>query len=248
MKVRAPLKSKAPCGYTETDIDVIDPLSLAHYLFNVIGLDISPHLCQEYWGHFRSRGAGWATHSSASSLHVPMSLYGDDCKIRQKEKMVGIFLSFPLWRPRTVRCSKFLLCAVQDELLYRHVTLDKIFRYLVWALNCLHIGRYPRCGIDGGSLDSARACKAGQEIAPGRCFAIAEVKGDWAWFKKIFRFQSSWKGGSKVPVCFHCRAFSQRPRIYYEVGEDSECWSSEYGAIDWLLEQCPLQPSAMVNR
>ena len=246
MKVRAPLKSKAPGGHTMTELDVVEPLSLVAYLWNDIGIDIPSQLVESYWAHYREVGAPWASWSSATPQHVPLALYGDDCKIRPGEKMVGLFLSFPLFRPRSVRCSKFLLFAVQEELEYKHFTMDSVLRFLVWALNCLHVGRFPRTGCDGEELRGAQAERAGKEVAPGRKFAVTELKGDWSWFKKVFRFKSSWKGGTKVPVCFHCRAGAREPfSIYYKVHADSECWRSEYTLLDWLVEQCPVRPCCL---
>ena len=154
---------------------------------------------------------------------------------------------FPLFRPKSVRRSKFLLFAIQEELEYNHRTLDCVLRFVVWALNCLHVGRYPRTGCNGEQLTGAQAARAGREVVPGRQFAITELKGDWAWFKKILRFKSSWKGGLNVPVCFHCRAGSRRPyKIYYKVDVTSDCWGSEYTLLDWLVEQCPRKPCFLV--
>lgn len=242
--MQAPLKSKAPEGYTLHEIDVVDPRSLVAYLWNDVGLNIPHRLVADYWAHYRSDDvqAAWATWSRASESHVPIALYGDDCKLRPYEKMIGIFMSFPLWRPRSVRCSKFLLCAVQLELEYKHLTVDCILRYLVWSLNCLYIGRWPRVGCDGEPLSPKQAQKAGQEIVPGRQFAVTELKGDWAWFKKIMRFKSSWKGGARVPVCFQCRARSDWPVLYYEVGPSDPCWQTQYTLLEWLAEQCPSRP------
>ena len=194
-------------------------------------------------------GAPWATWSTATPQHVPVSLYGDDCKIRQGEKMVALFMSFPLFRPQSVRCSKFLLFAVQEELEYKRHTMDRVLRFVVWSLNCFRIGRYPSTGCNGEHLSGVQAERATKEIVPGRKFAVTELKGDWAWYKRLFSFRSSWKGGSRVPVCFACRAGSGDPfPVYYKVDENSACWETEYTLVDWLAEQCPPQPCALALR
>ena len=158
--------------------------------------------------------------------------------------MIGIFLNLPLWRPRSIRCSRFLLAAVREEHMYRRKTLDSIFRYLVWRLNLAFQAKYPSCNIDGGPLPPGQAARAGQNVVEGgRKFAITEVRGDWCWFKEIFSFKSSWKGGSRYPVCFKCEARVHEPFLYYDVKPDSPCWQSEYDLSGFLLNQMPEQPS-----
>ena len=134
--------------------------------------------------------------------------------------MVGIFLSCPLFRPRSCRCSRCLLFACQEELLYKHHTLDCVYMYLVWNLNQLFNGKYPRHGFNGAPLSVQGAARAGDWVCNShRCFQVTEIRGDWAWHKMIFRFNSSWKAGSNMPVCFKCRAYGTGPTqsLYYNI-------------------------------
>ena len=86
----------------EGEIHVLDPLSVISYLYNVIGIDIPEERVNAYWQHYRSAecGADWAKASPASDSHVPIGLYGDACRVRQGEKMTGIFMNLPLFRPQ----------------------------------------------------------------------------------------------------------------------------------------------------
>lgn len=255
IKIKAPLKSrKSPGGYDLVDLDVLDPFDLVHYLWNVIGIDVPEAAVRQYWQHHRSRGSAWALHSQASECTMPLGLYGDSVKVRSTyqglEKMVGIFLNVPLYRPRSVRCSRWLLCTVQEHLLHSHHTLDCIFRYLTWALNQLYTGKFPTCGPDGEALTGKAASRAGQWVCPKNklTFQVTELRGDWLWHKQVFRFRSSWKGGSKQPVCFKCKAWAKGPvdQLYYHIEENSPLWSTEYPTVvDFLVDQCPDRPCTL---
>ena len=106
---------KKPKGSELRELDVLDPLSVLDYLFNKIKISIPDALVQQYWSHYRSPEiqSPWAMDHPASDHHIPLGLYGDACRIRPGEKMIGIFLSLPLWRPRSIRSSRFLLAAVR---------------------------------------------------------------------------------------------------------------------------------------
>ena len=222
-----------------------------HFLFDVVGISIPTDIVEQYWSHYRSAeiASPWALHHPAGNQHVPIGLYGDSCKIRPGEKMVGIFMNLPLWRPKSIRCSKFLLTCFREEHAYRRDTLDAIFRFLVWRFNLLIEAKYPSCGIDGGPLSPGQASKAGQDVVQGgRKFAITELRGDWLWFKDIFSFKSSWKGGNKYPVCFKCEARAIEPHLYYDVKPGSSCWTTEYDLAGFLINQMPRKPSYLVSQ
>jgi len=249
--VRAPLKSRGDSsGFQMVDLAVVDPISLVAYLWDDIGIQVSEDEVRQYWRHHRQHGSRWATYSQASELTMPLGIYGDSVKVRSTylgvEKMVGVFLNAPLYRPRSCRCSRWLLFSCQEELLYHHHTLDCIFRFLTWSLNHLYTGKYPLRGFNGSPLSERAAAKAGQWVCRARwCFQVCEIRGDWVWHKQVFRFQSSWKAGSKLPICFKCRTFAKGPthELYYNIEENSPCWSKEYETVaDFIAEQLPRPP------
>ena len=219
-------------------------MSIVRYLFNEIGLTISEETVTQYWAHYREEvQAAWAISHPAKSNSIPIGLYGDACKIRQGEKMIGFFMNLPLFRPKSIRCSRYLLCAVQEELMYKRITMDTIWRYIVWRVNLLLDGKYPETDINGDLLQGPELHCAGQEIVPGKTFALSELRGDWVWFKDCFSFKSSWKGGTKYPVCFRCQARAIEPYLYYKVQRDSAVWTTEYDLAGFLVDQMPQQPS-----
>ena len=241
-----PFKSDNPRGFEYDDLEVLDPLSIVAYLFDYIGISIPEETVEQYWSHYRSAeiNSPWAIEHPAGNRHVPMGFYGDSCKIRQGEKMIGLFFNLPLWRPKSIRCSRFLLTAFREEHAYKRHTLDAVLRYLVWRFNLLLEAKYPSCGINGEPLPPQYAQRAGQDVVRGgRKFAITEVRGDWHWFKEVFSFKSSWKGGNKFPICFKCEARSIEPHLYYKVQPDSPCWTTEYDLPEFLVHQMPRKPS-----
>ena len=246
-KIKAPFKSETdPKGFELHDLEILDPISVVDYVFNTIGISISEACVERYWSHYRSPevASPWATCHPATNHHIPVGIYGDACRVRQGEKMIGIFCNFPLFRPKSIRCSRFLLVAFREEHMYRRKTIDAVFRYLAWRFNLLFDAKNPSCGIRGEPLPPAKAARAGQDVVQGgRTFALTEIRGDWSWFKDIFSFRSSWKGGSRNPVCFKCEARLQEPYVYYEVKPDSPCWQTEYDLSEFLVQQMPEQPS-----
>ena len=230
--LKVPLKSKTISGgYELANVEVVDPISMISFLWNDIGIRIGQDEVEQYWDHHRKFGARWALHSRASRQTMPLGLYGDSVKVRSTylwlEKMVGIFLNCPLYRPRSCRCAKWLLFACQEELLYANHSLDCVYGFLTWSLNQLFTGRYPVRGFNGAALSTKGVQMAGKWICNDRwTFQITEIRGDWSWHKFVFRFKSSWKGGAKLPICFKCKSFAVGAphELYYNIEENSPCW------------------------
>lgn len=245
--ISVPLKNKkSRRGYTMHPMGVIDPVSVISYLFNEVGVSIPENMVAQYWNHYRSEpvSAQWALCHPARSDAIPLGLYGDSCKVRQGSKMVGIYLNLPLFRPKSIRSSRFLLVAVQEEMMFKRKTLDAIYRFLVWRLNLLHDGKYPHTNINGGPLQGSELQHAGKEIVHNKTFAVCELRGDWVWLKDCLSLRSSWKGGTVLPVCFKCEARSIEPHLYYNVERQSNVWSTEYSTLaDFLVHQMPAEPS-----
>ena len=147
------------------------------------------------------------------------------------KKILGVYLSCPFWRPKSIRCSKWLLFAIlEDQFLSWKTwkTLHAIYRRLAWALNILFVGLMPAKDCDGNSM-SLPKCEPGQYLVNKKIkFALTEIKGDWVFHKQLFRFKSSWKGGSTVPVCFLCRAMANQSPFYFDIGPNAPCWSTQY--------------------
>ena len=242
-KVRAPIKAKNKKGFEMASLEMIEPISLISYLRNHVGIHVDPTQVAYYWRFNRERGVPWAVNHPGTEHHIPLSIYGDGAKMRSTplgpQKILGVFLSCPLWRPKSIRCSKWLVFAILEDQLYSWRTLHAIYRRIAWSLNILFVGLMPARDLEGKVMSSSN-CDPGQHLVKNKAkFALTEVKGDWCYHKQLFRFKSSWKGGSRVPVCFLCRAMAVQEPFYFDVGPRAACWDSQYTLTDFLAEQMP---------
>lgn len=205
------MNSKLPSGHEWTQLEVLDPVSVVRYMVDA-GLKIDMKAVRKFWDHHSSVNSPWIVQSQATRDHVPLGLFGDAVKFRQKrygkpEKMLAVFLNAPLWRPKLARASRWLLFAIRENDVYEHKTLDCIFHYLVWRLNVLHDGTFPITGRSGEPLTGRDRERAGQAVCNGLRFAITELRGDWLYHRQVFRMRSTWLSGKKKP---RCAIFAQR--------------------------------------
>lgn len=251
-KVSAPIvNSKLPSGHEWTQLEVLDPVSVVRYMVDS-GLKIDMKAVRKFWDHHRSVNSPWIVQTQATRDHVPLGLFGDAVKFRQKsygkpEKMLAVFLNAPLWRPKLARASRWLLFAIRENDLYEHKTLDCIFHYLVWRLNVLHDGTFPITGRSGEPLTGRDRERAGQAVCNGLRFAITELRGDWLYHRQVFRMRSTWLSGKKAPVCYLCPAYNTGPCSWLQLEDSSPLWDKQYTLAEWLVDQCPPDPSHSVH-
>lgn len=244
--IRVPIANdKLDPPYEMKDLKILEPFSVVKYMFCEAGVAVDYDDVERFWSHHWEVKSPWAMGTSATNRHIPLGLHGDGAKLRQlsyqkPQKMIGIWLNCPLWRPKSVRASRWLLCAIREEYLYKHFTLNAIYHRLVWSLNCLHSGVYPSTGPKGEPLEGKHKERAGTEICNnGMKFSVTEVRGDWSYHKQLLRFFSSWAGGANMPVCFLCPAWNSGPDRFYDVSETSPLWRKQYTLVSFLIEQMP---------
>lgn len=243
--IRVPVANdKLDPPYEMKELKMLEPFSVVKYMFCEAGVAVNYDDIEKFWSHHWEVKSRWAMGTTATNRHIPLGLHGDGAKLRQvsfqkPEKMIGIWLNAPLWRPKSVRASRWLLCAIREDELYKHYTLNCIYHRLVWSLNLLHDGLYPSSGPNGEVLEGKQKERAGTEICGGMKFAVTEVRADWSYHKQLLRFFSSWAGGANMPVCFQCPAWSSGPDRFYDVSETSPLWGKQYSLVDFLLQQMP---------
>ena len=217
---------------------------MVRYLFEECGIDIPEASVGAFWDHHHAVSSPWLEGCDATRHHIPIALYGDGARCRQQayrpvEKVLGIFISLPLWRPRSARFSRWLLFSIDETLLFGRKTLNRVFALITWSINAMFWGRFPRVNMTGQRIESNFA---GHPLTEGcKCFALTELRGDWSYFKLIFGFNSSWKGGANVPVCFLCSAWGKGPPStqYYHVDENAPCWETMYNKVQFLANEMP---------
>ena len=234
-------------------LQILDPMSVVRYMFMEAGLELPMQDVHQYWDHLHACGSPFALNASASRDHIPLGLFGDAVKFRQlsfgkPQKMVGVFLNCPLWRPKWSRASRWLLFAIRESDLTDAVypgTLDAVYHQIVWSLNYLHDGHYPRTGPHGEPLQGRQQERAGKPVCEGRRFCVTEIRADWLYHKQLLRFRSSWLSGVKAPVCFLCPAYSRGADCWLDVEDSSPVWRKQYGVAEFLSEQCPRNASTL---
>ena len=241
--IRLPVRErKDERGYRFINFELLEPWSLIKYLWNEVGIEIPSEQVQNFWQEHRRRGSPWARHTNAEEDYIPLGIYGDACRIRQMphqpvDKCLGLFINCPLWRPRSSRASRWLICTINEKLLYKRKTLNMIIGRLVWSINLLWDDKYPACGFDGKPC-AKFAAHQGERIT-GKRFCITEVRGDWLWHQQVFKFSSTWVAGVNKPVCFLCPAFKTGDCKYYNVTESSPLWGFQYNFAEFLLKETP---------
>lgn len=235
------------------ELSLLEPFSVVKYMFDDAGVSVDYEQVRHFWSHHRRMGSPWAVASSSSDRHIPLGLHGDAAKLRQlafqpAQKMLGIFLNAPLWRPKTCRASRWLLFAIREEDLYKHHTLNAVYHRIVWSLNCLHSGMYPSTGPNGEQLEGKKKERAGQPICQGMQFSVTEIRADWVYHKQALRFHSSWAGGVTVPVCFLCPAMTRGADRFYDVSESSPLWSKQLDFVQFLAKQIPEEDPSSSGR
>jgi hypothetical protein len=138
----------------------------------------------------------------AASL-LCFSLWGDGCPCNWDRSQSMEILSLLL--PGQSNSQKQLrvpVTCINKKFLLKGETWEQILAVMSWSFQQLAIGEHPRSRHDGSdwlASDRCRAKLAGQPL--GVQGILAEVKGDWAFFKSVFRFpQHNQKDG----CCWLC--------------------------------------------
>ena len=214
------------------------PHSIADFLFEQAGLDIPEAFRREYWEFNARHGEAWAVGVEPTSM--PLGIYGDSAKVQTKfgvTNLIGIYFNIPIWKPQSVRASRFLVTVMPEHKTWKHFTLTVILRWVTWSLNALMDGKHPLSDPYGKPL-SYRLAKFAGTAFKHKC-VVTEIRGDWVWHKKVFRFwKCSWTGKK---VCYWCRALStsSNPADLYWKYEDNTWDANHFSTAEFLEERMP---------
>ena len=223
---------------------IMDPHAIIRFLFNDAGITVPPWQVQAYWRVSRFNQEPWAVHSQASEHHIPLGLFGDSAtlitKYGLKTSVIGIFLSLPLWRPKSVRMSRYLVLAIPEACLWGRHTLNEAFRRIVWSINSLDKNIHPDVGFAGQELPEHLKKLANTPIvSPHRVFSCTEIRGDWSWHKKLLGFKASWVGDA---TCYQCNARSGGPNNGRYYAFETGLWIDQSLSLpEFLCRQIPPQ-------
>ena len=170
---------------TDDEVTCEHPVLLPQHVLRYLlesGLDMPPEAVCEYWKFHRDMSVPWAIQHESDGTHIPLGLYGDAAKYGEtnSKKVWGIWLNLVLFRPKSVRLSRYLLFAVDHETSFGIRTLFPLLRACVEDLNSIY---------EAGIL--------------GRKFCVTEIRGDWEFHYLAFRLKRYWQSSS---FCWRCRA------------------------------------------
>ena len=202
-------------------LPMLDPHLLVDYLFQTAGVNIPMSIVHRFWDIKKNLAREkWAVDSPASPQHIPIAIYGDACTVRGNIKVLGIFLSFPLWRAKSTRCSRWLVCALEEAKLWGTETLNTIFKRITFSLNMLFNG-----------WDVERDV----QLAGGRIFTVTELRGDWLWHKQCWNFSSSWLAMKNMCYRCDCKGRSANATdLFWNIDEGD--WH-EYNRTEFIANQ-----------
>lgn len=230
--INVPVQSpKPPHALSMKSFPIVHPHRVLSYLFDHVGIDVPDSAVREYWQHCRAMNEDWAIHSPASNGHIPIGLHGDSARLWTQykvEKVVAIFMNIILFRPVSVRHSRFLLFTCPSALMVKNRTLNAVWRRLVWSFNAAFEGINPLAGVYNRPLTGKALELAGTPLTTSRRkFAVVELRGDWEWHRDVWRTTGSWKG---IKTCFRCPALSKGPSeyLYHNIEDDCQWVNEEF--------------------
>ena len=185
-------------------LDVHDTLS---FLVGAQKLHVPASERIKYWRWAKSHNEPWA-HSIDSELIYPIGLYGDSAKVTNKYgisiNILAFFCNVVLWKPPSVRYSRYLVFAIEEERMTSG-TLNAFLRRVAWSCTHAFHGRFPEKGPNGEDLVGPAAEKAGRPLTSGHDrFFVSEHRGDWQWHKTVWKFQRTHWNGKEM--CHQCTA------------------------------------------
>ena len=222
--IRAPVKTGEK-SFAWTDLQMYDPHNIVRFLFGPdVGMVIQSALVERFWHLKRDvEKEDWAVAHPAEKTHIPIALYGDSAQLypNQNVKVLGLFISFPLWRCLSNRCSRWCIFAIEESKLWKTDTLDAVLRRVTYSMNLCFDGLDPTDNF----------------VFPYK-FAMTELRGDWLFMRQVFAWASSWT--SPTTTCFRCTARGgwrgDGSEVFYNHWDDTPNWH-HYNTAEFINDQ-----------
>ena len=221
-------------------LDIHDTLS---FLMDEAKISIPPNKLREYWQKSKDFGEPWAQEVASSEMDtlLPIGLYGDSARVDTRfghEHVLALFCNLILWRPKSVRWSRFLVFAIAEERLTSE-TLPAVLRRMTWSANHAFYGYFPKEGHLGENLAGAALRKAGQPLtSSGFKFQVTELRGDWSFHKKVWRFGNNthWNGENTCHLCNAKGISNSWAELYWNIDSNNHM---TFTLAQFLAERMP---------
>ena len=207
---------------------------------NLATLSSTTGMCQTTAAHM----ARVSQQMNCSNL-IGWSLWGDGVPCNWDKSQTLEVFSFGLpGLPDQYKNLRIPLTAInKDHCTAAHETIDDILSIIAWSCQCMASGVMPSCRHDASPFDrsdSKRAKLAGASAPKG---ILCEVKADWAFFKKAFRFPQHNEGKG---CCWKCTV---TPSTFRNVGASAPWRNERLDHWNFLarLQQHNLDPSPLMS-
>ena len=186
--VKVPVKLDDDEGHNDAkkgamEVPMLEPHTLLHHVHTVLGLTVEQESVRSYWRRASEHGAGWACQQRNHDA-IPVGLYADETKYglhESQEKILGFFMNLVLFRPRSIRLSRFLLFSLRSKfILPGSETLYPLVAHIVWSMVWASKGLFPTVGMFGSALSEKQQANAGKQL--GAEFYVTELRGDLPGF------------------------------------------------------------------
>ena len=188
---------------------ILDIHNTMSFLFKEAKIKIPGPKLREDWQRSKAYGEPWAADvpDEEMSFTVPIGIYGDSARVDTNfntDHIMALFVNLILWRPVSVRWSRFLVCAIPESRLTNE-TINGILRRVTWSANHAFYARFPTTDPLGQPLRGNAARMAGKPLTDqGYKFQVTELRGDWSFHKKIWTWPKvMWNAES---ICHLCTA------------------------------------------
>ena len=168
--------AKNPAGYHLEQQPILFPHRIINYIFNDVGLRIDERDIHQFWDNATAVGEPHVNESSRNK--IPLGLYGDSAQLITKirtEKLMCLWLNIPIFRPKAVRYSRFLMWCCDTSKLFGYRTTNSVLRWLTWSLNSLYDGVNPGRRPGNRPLSSEEEKRAGTPFL--HSFQVVECRG-----------------------------------------------------------------------
>ena len=200
------------------------PHEVLAYMYSIGARTPRSHI-QMYWDWGRRFNCGWARLGDASV--VPVGIYGDEAKYNDgppQEKILGIYINFVLFRPASIRHSRFLIFSMRSCFNLGPATMYPLMWKLVESMHFAYLGKFP---------NGEKLCHDGSR------FLVTELRGDLVWHKFCWQFNT--RGWQSLDVCFFCNAKSKGATdVYSDLGTNAPWTNTEFKDVwDWVDKVLP---------
>lgn len=184
------------------------PFQLPHELLQSLATKNSTAVLADQRGLSASTTAHVAGAAAALGLPaqelIPFGIWGDGVPCNwDRSQAVDMFTLYMPGLPPGKQELRIPICGLNRKFVVATHTFDDICSIIAWSFQQCALGTMPSCRHDGSRFDStdAKRKKLANTILPKAI--LAEVKGDWAFYKQCFRFPQH---NEVSGICFRCQA------------------------------------------